>query len=357
MDLRSLVGDRPKILIIKLRGVGDVLLATPVAENLKKNLPDSSVSFLVEEASRDVLVGNPYLDDIISFPRTSLARLRRSASLWRQWRFLRELRARRFDCAIDLFGNPRSALMLLCTGSRLRVGFDFRVRRAMYNLVVPRTGARIHELDFNLLALQHLGVRIVNRRPLFPLTTASRSDARSWLSRFPDGASVIGLAPCGGWQAKRWPLSSFALLGDELAGRGYHVVLLWGPGELRWVEEIARRMARPASIIPQMGLGSLGAVMEGCRLIVANDSGPMHVAAALGTPVLGIFGPTDPELQGPVGPHHRVVWKRGLDCLGCNRIECEENLCMSELAADDVLGAALEMLKEREVGDRKREIA
>ncbi|KPJ53003.1 hypothetical protein AMJ39_06245 [candidate division TA06 bacterium DG_24] len=354
---RELLGDRPRILIIKLRGVGDVLLATPVAENLRLCLPDAHIVFLAEEASREVLSGNPYLDEVAVFARAELSRLSPAASMLRQIRFLMELRARRFDCVIDLFGNPRSALMAFSTGARLRTGFDFRVRRSMYNCVVPTDGTRMHEVEFNLRALEHLGVEIVTRDPLFPLSTDSRTEARTWLSGLPRGAPIVGLAPCGGWAAKRWPLRSFAILGDELARRGYAIVLLWGPGELESGRELSQRMREDAWIIPQVGLKSLGAIMECCQLVVANDSGPMHIAAAVGTRVLGIFGPTDHELQGPWGPRHRVVWKKELDCLGCNRTVCDENSCMTELAVDDVLEVALETLREVEGSDCRKVIA
>ena len=123
-------------------------------------------------------------------------------------------------------------------------------------------------------------------------------------------------------------------------------MLLWGPGEEDDVERIRGMMHQPADIAPPTGIGELGALLASCDYTISNDSGPMHISAATGTPTLGIFGPTNPLLQGPFGARHHWVRLDGLDCLGCNLTRCDiGNICMRDLAPETVYSAFLELME------------
>lgn len=324
-------GDIERILIIKLRAVGDVLLATPVVRNLRRHYPHAFLAFLTESLSREVLEGNPDLDEILVFNGRDKS--------WRQnIEFINRLRWMKFDLVIDLFGNPRSALMTFLSGAKCRVGFDFRVRRFAYDLVVRSRGGEVHEVEFNLDVLQALGMEVVDRELIFPLTDEAREFAEIFLQgEMSWDRPLIGISPSGGWPAKRWTDEGFAELGDKLAeGRGGQIMLLWGPGEEGRVNRIARMMNHQPIIAPRTNLKQLAAFMERCWLVVSNDSGPMHISVAVGTPTVGIFGPTDPKLQGPWGPGHAVVRNEEIHCLGCNRLTCETHECMKGLGSEEV---------------------
>ncbi len=332
--------DPRRILVIKLRATGDVVLATPVIENLKRRFPRARLSFLTEEASADVLRWNPLLDELIVLP------LRRWSSLgirdsWReQVRFYRNLRRRRFDLAIDLFGNPRSALLTRLTGAPERVGFAFRVRRRAYTTVVTPSGQPGHEVLFHLEALEALDIPVATDRPRVAVPGTADRKAEAWLREHaPDARTLIGLNPGGGWAIKRWPPESFGSLADALIDEyGADVLILWGPGEEERVARVTGSMRNRPLVLPMATLAELGAFLKRCGLLVSNDSAPMHMAAAMNVPTVGIFGPTDPRAQGPWGDGHGVVRKESVDCLGCNRIKCPiGNICMTTLEPGEVL--------------------
>ncbi|MCY3554955.1 MAG: lipopolysaccharide heptosyltransferase II [Gemmatimonadetes bacterium] len=332
--------DPRRILVIKLRATGDVVLATPVIENLKRRFPRARLSFLTEEASADVLRWNPQLDELIVLP------LRRWGSLgirgsWReQVRFYRNLRHKRFDLAIDLFGNPRSALLTLLTGAPERVGYAFRVRRRAYTTVVMPPDRPQHEVLFHMQALEALHIPVTTDRPSVAIPGTAEVKAERWLREHtPDARALIGLNPGGGWAIKRWPPESFGRLADALIDEyGVDVLILRGPGEEELVARMTGAMGNRPLVLPETTLAELGAFLKRCGLLVSNDSAPMHMAAALNVPTVGIFGPTDPRAQGPWGDGHGVVRKESVDCLGCNRTRCPiGNICMTTLEPGELL--------------------
>lgn len=333
--------DIQRILIIKLRAIGDVVLATPVIENLRRWYPDRHIAFLTEHASLDVVEDNPFLDEVIILDRARWNTLPIRDRIRDQLRFYMALRSKRFDLVIDLFGNPRSAILSILTGAPHRVGFAFRGRRHLYNTVVMPRGGEVHEVEFNLDALRAIGVPIQTTAPRFPMTDTRRQEARHWLSTqgIQPNTPVIGMNPGGGWSTKRWTPEGFASVADALIRRyNARVILFWGPGERDLVETVLYAMQERPLFLPETSLKEMGAFLSCCTLFLSNDSGPMHMAAALGIPSIGIFGPTNPALQGPYGPGNRVVRKEGLDCLGCNLVTCSiGNLCMTTLSGDEVL--------------------
>jgi ADP-heptose:LPS heptosyltransferase len=163
------------------------------------------------------------------------------------------------------------------------------------------------------------------------------------------GKKIVCLNPGGGWYTKRWGLQRFAELGDRLIDQlGVAILLAWGPGEERDVHDVASRMKHPVVIPPPTSLLELAALLRRCALMITNDSGPMHLATAVGTPVIGIYGPTNPVLQGPYGSQNVVVRREGLSCLGCNRTTCDIGLlCMAELGVTPVAEQAQRILSRQ----------
>lgn len=319
-----------RILVIKLRAIGDVLLSTVVIENLRRHFPDAHIAFLAEQLSREVLEGNEALNDLLIFNPKQESGLS----------LLRRVRSRRYDLVFDLFGNPRSALVAFASGAMYRVGFPFGWRRHCYNILVTPRGGEVHNTEFNLDALRRVGIPIESKQVQFPLS----SEAEQFAGEFFFGMGlkeklVIAINPGGGWSTKRWEPENFARLGDAMAEEfGAEVLIAWGPGEQDVAQQIARSMNRKAILFPESSLKQLGAILKRCSLLVTNDSGPMHIASAVGTPVVAIFGPTNPDLQGPVGSIHEVVQHEQLVCLGCNYTRCPiDNPCMRELPVQAVL--------------------
>jgi len=320
------------ILVIKPRAIGDVLLSTIVTPNLRAAFPNAQIDFFTEIAAADVIADNPYISDAVVFhpKKDSFLKL------------LRRLHRKKYDLVFDLFCNPRTAQMTAATGAALRVGYPFRGRAWAYNIHVPTRADRVHNTQFNLDALRHLKIPITSEEVVFPVPDDVRTHMKQVAeqSRTCEGP-LIALNPSGTWQTKRWLLSHFAALGDRLCSeRKANVLLLWGPGERRDVEQIASLMEHTPQIAPATTIAELGALLASCDYVISNDSGPMHIAAAVGTPTLGIFGPTNPALQGPWNPRSGWVRLDGLDCLGCNLTRCEiGNICMRDLSVNAVCDA------------------
>ncbi|MHB1051229.1 MAG: glycosyltransferase family 9 protein [Bacteroidota bacterium] len=341
MNQHSFFNNVSSVLLIKLRAIGDVLLSTPVIENLKRQFPHLQIDFLCEQFAADVVRGNPYLNTILTFKKQSDSGLD----------LIRKVRSRRYDVIIDLFGNPRTALVTRLSGASHRIGFPFRGRRYAYTHHVNPRGGEVHNVDFNLDVLRKIGIPIVSQQPYFPIDERSEEFARQWISSENlSGRELIGINPSGGWKTKRWPLDSFARLIDEI-GRDDHVsvVLFWGPGEFEDMTAIRNTTTVPVHCIPKTSLKEMGALLKHCSYLISNDSGPMHIAASLGIPTLGIYGPTDPTLQGPYGPQNDWVRYETLDCLACNLTRCPiGNVCMKELSVATVY-TAFQQLKEKNI--------
>ena len=318
--------------MIKLRAIGDVLLSTPVIQNLHEYFPEAQIDFLVDEFASGVVTGNPWIKEVITFDR------KKNSSVG----IIRRVRNKKYDLVIDLFSNPRSAIIAGLSGAGIRVGYPFRWRKYAYNLLVPPRGGEVHNIDFNLDALRRLEIPVHHLQPLFPVTKEAAQFASEWIGANQLGGKlIVGMNPSGGWYTKRWGLDHYARLGDEI-GEKYQasIILLWGPGEEEDVRSIQRMMKAPSWIIPRTSLVQLGAIIRHCAYVVSNDSGPMHIAASLDVPTLGIFGPTNPLLQGPYGKNHRWVRNEGLDCLACNLTSCPiGNICMTQLETSRVMEA------------------
>ncbi len=333
-----------KILVIKLRAIGDVILATPVLENLRQAFPPAQIDFLTEKPCAPIVIGHPAIHEVLVLDRKQPGASRA---------LIRQVRQRRYDAVFDLFGNPRSALLTWLSGAPTRVGFLFRGRQHAYNIKVEPRGDRVHEVEFNLDALRALQIPIVTTKLHVAVDAASENfAAQFWREQDLENRLVIGLNVSGGWYTKRWPLEAFAQLGDRLRRELSAVaLLLWGPGELDDVKTITQMMREPSLVAPSTNLKQLAALLSRLTLLVSNDSGPLHLAAAMGTPVVGIYGPTRPDLQGPWGDGHEIVAKAGLPCLGCNGVTCKivTHDCMKELEGEVVWAAVQRRLAKNAV--------
>ncbi len=325
-------GQVQKILIIKLRAIGDVLLSTVVINNLRSAFPGAEIDFLTEQMSADVVVGNPALHSVIVFDA------KREGGLG----LISRVRKKKYDLVIDLFGNPRSAIVTLLSGAGIRVGYRFKWRQYCYNRIVEPRGGEVHNTEFNLDALRALNIPVTSGSVAFPVDSTATSKADEFfLNEHLENAFVVGLNIGGGWYTKRWNIEHFAEFGDKIA-REFHakILVIWGPGEYERALKLQQSMKSPSILIPDTTLKELAAILKKCSVVVTNDSGPMHIAAAMQTPVLAIFGPTNPELQGPVGTVSEIVQCPQLVCLGCNLTTCPiGNPCMEELSPSIVFDA------------------
>jgi lipopolysaccharide heptosyltransferase II len=328
-----------RILVIKLRAIGDVLLSTAVLPNLKAFFPEATIDFLTERFCAPVIRGNPAVTSIIEFDPATQG----GVSL------IHAVRSRSYDLVIDLFGNPRSAIVSLLSGAGVRAGYRFSWRRHCYTHVLEPRGGEVHNVEFNLDALRGLEIPVTTSGVTFPIPGEAHQFASRFIEQHELGDEIlVALNPGGGWDSKRWPADHIARLGERITREfPTRLIVVWGPGEENLARSIASAIPRNTILAPRTTLKELGALLGKCHLVVTNDTGPMHIAAAVGTRVVAVFGPTRPELQGPVGHGHTIVRNDRIACLGCNYTACPIGTpCMNDLTVEDVFQSLRGVLAE-----------
>jgi lipopolysaccharide heptosyltransferase I len=308
------------IALVKLSAIGDVVHALPVAAALHAALPQARLTWIVERREAAVLRGNPALSEILPVDTREWRRARRPLAVARTTGALvalrRHLRACRFDVAIDLQGLVKSGVITAATAAPMRIGFAAAHCREGLNVlftnqrVTPPPSAR-HIVDRYLALVEPLGARA---RPVeFVLPTDGPADAR--IDEFLMDAGLkprdrlVVLNPGAGRPDKRWPTERFRVLARRLAGdAGASVLVVWGPNELADARTIVGSDAPGyATLAPSTNLDELLAVLRRASVVVAADTGPLHLAAALGTRCVGLYGPTAAERNGPYGRGHRAL--------------------------------------------------
>jgi lipopolysaccharide heptosyltransferase II len=341
---------QPRILVIRPGAMGDILVSTPLLANLKAAFPRGHIAFLVGSRFVPVLKANPYLDEVVVFDKNALGRLWTPGRMRNEMKFIAEVRDRRFDIVFDLLGNLRSAILSLWSGSRIRVGYNYRVRKFFYNRTVIARNPQ-YVVEFNLDSLRRVGIPIVSSGIHLPVDDADVSFAAGWLSeKGLDGeAPLIGLFPGGGWQSKRWPEEHFSKLGDMLVRHlGATVLIMGGPMEEHSVSRIASKMSSTPLRVRGLPLSRFAGLVSRLDLFVSNDSGPRYLAVAAGVPSIGLFGPTNGSNATPRDPKHVALTYHG-ECIGCNRLFCAEKDCMKGISPERVYEEAVRLLRSREL--------
>lgn len=293
-----------RILLTQLRRIGDVVLTTPAVRALREAYPQAHVAYLTEAPADQVLRGNPHVDQVLVLPR----RQGWAAELRFWWRLRRE----RYDLVLDFFGNPRSALLTRITGAPRRIGLNLRGRRRFYTDAVSLPPGPRYAAEHKALLLAPLGLTVGSLLPeVFPgAAEYAAADAQlAALGVGPD-ALLVGVCPVSRMPYKVWPAERFAAVADHLIEHhGARVLFLWGPGEAEFIARVRARMHHAAlPDYPVPSLMAMAALLARCRLLVSNDNGPRHLAIAVGTPTVGIFGRTRAINWTPPGATaHRTV--------------------------------------------------
>ena len=335
------------VLVIKLRYIGDVLLATPVLQSLRAAWPEARVTVLVNRGTEGVLARNPHVDEVLILDRVGAGR---GIGL------LRALRRRRYDCVIDLTDSDRSAVMTMATGAPTRVGFNWehRWRGLAYTSIVDLAYGALHMVDYDLGALGPLGVSAVTNRPTLHAGQQGATEAAGLLADA--GAGLTGrpwimIHPGARYWFKAWPEDRFAAFIDRMGACGLPSALVGGPGEQEKAERLSALCEHaPVNVTGRTSLPGLAALMRHCALFVGNDAGPMHMAAAVGTPVVALFGPSDPAVWGPRGVQSSVLYK-GLDCRACFHPTCTRgsDSCMNRISVEEVLEETKRLLRSHQI--------
>jgi lipopolysaccharide heptosyltransferase II len=335
-----------RILLTRMRFIGDIVLTTPVIRSVRAACPDAHIAYMGERDAVSLLEGNPFLDEIIPYDYS------RSGVL-EQVRVGFLLRERRFDLVVDLFGNPRSALLTRLSGAPVRVGPDRRDRGRLYTIRVADDGKPKTAVEFHNQYIAAAGIPPVASKTELFLTAEERRDAVSYLrwicgegKTLDPARPIVGIHPGATWPAKRWLPERFAELADTVRAKlGAHVIITAGPGDAEAVSALGTSAVSAPSILNVLPLRQLAAVISCCSVFVSNDGGPMHIAAALGVPTVGIFGPGEDSIWFPYDPAAgHTPLRKDVPCHPCHLDYCNRGgegymECMRLLAVNDVLAA------------------
>jgi lipopolysaccharide heptosyltransferase I len=334
VDLRRLTPRR--VCIIKPSSLGDVVHATPVLSALRERWPDAHIAWVANRGLAPLLEGLAGLDEVIPFDRVAAGR---SPIGWLgAVRFMAGLAQRRLDLAIDLQGLLRSALMTAATRARVRVGLADAREGAVhaYTHVIAPEPAHVHAVDRMLDIARAFGCEISD--PRFEIAT--RGDDIEWarriLSDVPSPRLVVNVG--ARWVTKRWPPEQFAAVASRaVAERGAGIVAVGASEDAPLVAALVAQIEGAAvlDLCGRTGLRQLATVARACEVFLSNDSGPLHLAAAVGTRVVGVYTCTSPRRTGPYGRRASVV-KSGIWCAGSCLKTCDRMDCMRELTAEVV---------------------
>jgi len=326
-----------RVLIVKLGALGDIVHAIPVAAALRRAMPSVRIDWLVSPRHRAILDLVPVIDRRLEMPDS------------RMFSVVRELRRNHYDVALDLQGLIKSAFLARASGARRVIGFSSRyVREPLARLFYteaydPGGGGMYHENEThvvltNLGLLEPLGLHAAASPPEFPIDVVPSEVAR----RVADatGGRYAMLNVGAAWPNKRWMPSRFAAVAAALRGTyGLPSIVVWGPGEEQLARDAADASSGAATLLPQTSIADLATLARGAALFVTGDTGPAHIAAAVGTPIVGIYGPTRPSRNGPWSADDVTV-SRAEVCQCHHLRECRlEKMCLEDIEVGEVMSA------------------
>jgi heptosyltransferase II len=323
-----------KICVVRLGGFGDILITTPTIRAIAAHYNTTAIDYIVAPNNADALTGTPYIRTVIPFNK------RTDTTLATFPAFLKQLKAARYDLFLNFQPSVKTELMALASGASQRI--RFRKDQALQ----PATGKMLHAIDDFGKEVLRLGITVTDRQMDFVIPDDARVSAARLLTEhqlLPD-QPFVAVNPGASHSVNRWPAAQFAGLFQQLAQKLPHVgcVLLGGPDDRALAEQIATLAGMPvANLAGKMRFKELGAVLERASVLVTGDTGPQHIAAAVGTPLVSLFGPADPDRTGPIDVPALVVFNDSLDCVPCRSRTCRRGdlACMNQLSVERVLDA------------------
>lgn len=351
MDLKTV--QPRKILLINPFGIGDVLFTTPVLKNLRRMFPDACISYIGNKRTELLLRAHEAVDKVFVYERDDFDRLYQS-SRWKFLqavrRFIQEIKAERYDVVFDFSLNPMINAFTWLGGIPHRIGFNYKNRGRFLTQKIPFRGFEgRHVVEHYLELLEVVGVPASDRCLNMNISAEDRQWALDFLGDLPSGKLKIGMLPGAGasWGAnarfRRWDIKKYALLADKMIAKyDARIILMGDLSEQALCSEIAEK--HPKEITPafaRTSLTQLAALMSLCDVVVLNDGGPLHIAVAVGTKSVSIFGPVDPKVYGPWGDltRHKIVTTE-IPCRPCYRnfrmSRCEHVSCLAQIQVNDV---------------------
>jgi len=339
------------ILIVKLSAIGDVIHTLPSLAALRRLYSDAHITWVVEEAAADLVKNHPYLDVVLISRRKSWSRDIQKGkilkSLFDMWSLIKELRRRRYDLVIDFHGLFKSSVIVFFSRGKRRLGYDsLQELSGLFLNEKIFENMNKHAVDRYLDFPRYLGAKIDKIEFVLPQNNDAETKVQFLMSKYKlDNKKFIAINPVAYWKTKLWDNEKFAYLADLINNKLQMKVIFTG-SEKEVIGGITSRMATEGiNLGGQTSLLDLAYLYKKAQMVITTDSGPMHLASAVGTPVIALFGPTDPARTGPYSKEHVIITAE-LPCSPCFLKKCSTRKCMKDISPDEVLAAIEEKLRE-----------
>jgi len=332
-------GKSKKILIFNVNWLGDVLFSTATIRNIRRNYPDSFIACIIPSRCYPILKGNPYLDEIIIFDekerqRSSLAKLR----------FVQLLKTKKFDVVFLLHRSFTRALICRLAGIPERIGYYTKKRGFLLTKRITPIGRdTLHRIDYYLNIIEKAGLKVEDRYLEFFIDDKDANFIEDFLDKKSIGKDefLVAINPGGNWLPKRWPQVNWAMLADKLITEfGAKIIITGNYADISTAQKIRDLMKeKPIIASGTFNLKQLGALCKRLDLFITADTGPLHIANALGTKrIIALFGPTSPEITGPYPLKNTFILSKDVGCkIPCYLVRCKDNRCMKAVTPDDVI--------------------
>ncbi len=342
-----------RILIVKPSSLGDIIHTLPVVHALKRVYPGCHIGWIVRPGFRSILEADAAVDEILPMDIPSTggegsktllfgAAAQALASTLRRLR--KAFRSSPYDFVLDLHASFRSGLICLMNPGGVRIGLaDAKELNTYFQHYLLKPDSQLpHAVDKNAMFADALGCKLQPEDFVVSIGRRTERRVRELLKSMDlENAAIVYLSPATTWPTKHWTVEGWAVLADRLTREfGAAVVFAGGPEDGAYIERITGAMATPPIVLAgKLTLAEAAALLKASRLYVGVDSGPMHIAAFCGIPVVALFGPTDPAKVGPYGPRHTILRNTDVTCLACRRRSCPTPLCMTGISPDQVFAA------------------
>jgi len=333
-----------RILIINVNWMGDVIFTTPFIRAVRKANQGAYIACLLHPRCREMLESNPRLDDIIIYDEEG-----RHRGLLGKLALINSLRKKRFDTAFILHRSFTKALIAYLSGIKERIGYPTKRRAILLTKAAQEPAEEAHKVEYFLNLARAVGIDATDALYEFFICDTDRRSVRKLLEEngVTDSDLMVTICPGGNWNPKRWPKENFAKAADLIAEKFKARIAIAGAKKDCPLAEAIRKMMRREPVITcgRTTLKELGALVERSVLVIANDTGPMHMAVAMRSKVIALFGPTSPAITGPYGKgEYRVISKHDECEIPCYDFTCSDNRCMAAITVEDVLKEAEELL-------------
>ncbi len=340
-----------KILVLRYRSIGDIVLSYPTVEALRLTFPKARLDFVVDDIFADICYNNPHINYLIlNKKKQKESGLK---SFVDELKFIWKIRKQKYDLVIDLHCGPRSAMLAFLSGASYRVGSMLRTRNRIFYNIQPPPAKHPHSVEAMLSIIKPLNPVMPKSKSLFlKYSDEDRDYIASFLLRYEitDKEKLVVIHPGARVDFKRLPPKKMGEIVSWLTAQfGVKVVLAGADSDLPAISDIASASGQTCLIASNLTLGQLSALIDSAKLFICNDSGPMHMASALGTPIIAFFGPSDPKIWAPWKAKGRIVRAPKMDCMPCDQKNCGKvpNHCMAKIRTEDIKTAFSVMLRKK----------